>query len=425
MQSVFIIMLLTALILAMASKPAGAWEQDQFIITAWCPPPPTEKALKAYAAEGFNLLTSTTLEGLDIAAKHGLRALLGDPLLNPDSLDNPVKKKALAALIKRVKNHPALEGYYLVDEPGAGAFPGLGRLVAFLRQRDAKHFAYINLFPTYANAAQLGVSADAAARKRVGIPLNFAGVGDHRQTILNYKKHLRDFLDIVKPELISYDHYHFLRKSDGAQYFLNLALIKEAARSAGRPFLNIIQASTIEPSWRLVNKHELRWLVYTTLAYGGRGLSYFLYWGPKSYGGLYQDGARTPLALDVAALNGELKTLGPEIMKLKSSGVYHTGTLPVGTIAVPSTSPVQFAGTGDFVLGLFATEKQTDAFMLVNRNYKQPSTAHILLRKTCRALQEFDRKSGAWQLYCPVSPGKPVAIKLEKGDGRLFRMSGK
>jgi 2-isopropylmalate synthase len=49
---------------------------------------------------------------------------------------------------------------------------------------------------------------------------------------------------------------------------------------------NIIEASIIEPSWRLVNKNELRFLVYTTLAYGGRGISYFLYWGPKSYGGL-------------------------------------------------------------------------------------------------------------------------------------------
>ena len=46
----------------------------------------------------------------------------------------------------------------------------------------------------------------------------------------------------------------------------------------------------------------MRWLVYTTLAYGGKGISYFLYWGPKAYGGLYQDGVRTPLALDVAAL---------------------------------------------------------------------------------------------------------------------------
>jgi hypothetical protein len=49
----------------------------------------------------------------------------------------------------------------LTDEPGAGAFPALGKLVAYLRQRDPAHLAYVNLFPSYANEVQLGVSADA------------------------------------------------------------------------------------------------------------------------------------------------------------------------------------------------------------------------------------------------------------------------
>ena len=110
-------------------------------------------------------------------------------------------------------------------------------------------------------------------------------------------------------------------------------------------------------------------------------------------------------------------------MKLKSTGVYHTGTLPVGTEAVPSNSPVQFVGKGEYVLGLFDFKKYQTALMIVNRNYRQPSTARILLPKDCRALQEFDRKSGKWQAYCSVNPGETITIRLEKGDGRLFRMS--
>jgi hypothetical protein len=219
--------------------------------------------------------------------------------------------------------------------------------------------------------------------------------------------------------LISYDHYHFLRDGvDGSQYFLNLGLIRNAALDANLPFLNIIQASTIEPAWRLVNADELRWLVYTTAAYGGRGISYFLYWGPLHYGGLYQDGARTPLALDAAELNSELAVLGPELMKLSSTAVYHTGPVPVGGVALPSDSPVQFDGPGQFVLGLFSEK----AFMVVNRDYRKPSVASLVLPEGVRALREFDRTSGKWVTYTFVDSSRKARVALKAGDGRLMKM---
>ena len=339
---------------AASQKAAPGWSQKQFLITFWCPPPATDEALSRVAAEGFNL-TWTPAEGLDAAGRHGLRAMLQSDLLNPEVLDNAAKRAELDALIGRVKEHPALEAYYLTDEPGAGAFAALGRLVAYLRERDPAHFAYINLFPTYANEQQLGVSANAADRARVGYPQNFAGVGTDDGTVLRYREHLKRFVETVKPELISYDHYHFLkpdkdgRKVDGGQYFLNLALIRMAAMEAGKPFLNIIQANTIEKSWRLPNAEEMRFLVFTTMAYGGRGISYFTYWGPTNYGGLYQDGRPSPKLEAVVTLNREMARFGPALMQLESTGVYHSGQLPYGTQAIPTNAPVQIAGPGDFV----------------------------------------------------------------------------
>lgn len=161
--------LFVALFAASAAEPAYkvGWTQKQFIITFWCPPPPTDPAQAAVAAENYNL-TWTPVEGLDMAAKHKLRAILQDGLLNPATLDDPAKRAQLDAIIEKVKNHPAMDAYFITDEPGAGAFPGLGKLVAYLRDRDPAHLAYINLFPTYATEAQLGVSADAAERARVG-----------------------------------------------------------------------------------------------------------------------------------------------------------------------------------------------------------------------------------------------------------------
>ncbi|MGC8642239.1 MAG: exo-alpha-sialidase [Isosphaeraceae bacterium] len=404
-----------------AAAQQHGWRQKEFLITFWSPPPAVDKALAAVAAEHYNL-TWVPEEGLDGVARHHLRAMLTSDLLNPATLEHPARRAQLDALINRVKNHPALEAYFLTDEPGAGAFPGLGKLVAYLRERDPVHLAYINLYPTYANERQLGVTADAAARERVGIPNNFAGVGTSNKTVLAYQHHLKKYLEIVKPDLISYDHYHFLKHSDGNQYFLNLGLIRKAALEAQKPFLNIIQASTVEQSWRLPNARELRFLVFTTLAYGGRGISYFLYWGPKSQGGLYQDGKPSPLARDAALLNAELARLGPILLTLESTGVYHTAPLPYGTTAVPPSAPVQFQGKGEFVLGLFGHAGKTTALLVVNRNYRQRATATLKIGMPGDRIQELDRRTGQWTEGEKLGSDRIVKVQLGPGDGRMFRL---
>lgn len=418
------VLLVTLSLMANAAEPAKtneAWTQKQFLITFWCPPPATDQALAAVAAEGYNL-TWVPVDGLDMAAKHKLRAMLTNDLLNPATLDDAAKRAQLDALIEKVKKHPAMEAYHITDEPGAGAFPGLGKLVAYLRERDPAHMAYINLLPTYANESQLGVSADAADRAKVGYPLNFEGVGASNKTVLAYREHLKKFIEIVKPDLISYDHYHFMKAgNDGQQYFLNLALIRDAAIEAGKPFLNIIQASTIEKSWRLPNPAETRFLVFTTMAYGGRGISYFLYWGPEVYGGLYRDGKSTPMVKEVAAINAEIAQFGPALMELESTAVYHTAPLPYGTQAVPADAPVRFTGGGEFVLGLFGKNGKTTAFMVVNRSYKQDAEATMKVELPGGKLQELDRKTGKWSDGPALDANREVKIKLVPGDGRLFR----
>ena len=357
-------------------------------------------------------MTWTSEEGLDVAARHGLRAMLTNDLLKPATLEDDAKRAKLDVLIDRVKNHPALEAYFLTDEPGAGAFPGLGKLVAYLRERDPAHLAYINLYPTYADEKQLGVTAVATDI-----------VSDDKK-VLRYREHLRQFIATVQPDLLSYDHYHFLKgEKDGNEYFLNLGLIRRAALDASRPFLNSIQADTFGKNWRLPSATEMRWLVFTTMAYGGRGISYFTYWGPKSYNGLYQDGKPAPLLKDVVALNMEIAKFGPALMELDSVGVYHTTPLPYGAEAIPVKAPVQIKGDGQFVLGLFGKDSLPTAFMIVNRNYKQETEATVTVAIPGSELQELDRKTGKWVLSETLSGKRTVKIKLAPGDGRLFRVS--
>jgi hypothetical protein len=409
-----------------APESGGHWAQKDFLITFWSPPPPTDENLANVAKEGFNL-TWTAEEGLDAAARHGLRAMLTSELLSPAVLDDAGKRAKLDGLVSRVKKHPALEAYFITDEPGAGAFAGLGKLVAYLRERDPAHLAYINLYPTYASEEQLGVNADAAARAKAGQPVDSGDTLADTGTVLRYREHLKQFIETVQPDLISYDHYHFLketdgREKDGKEYFLNLGMIRAAALGADRPFLNTIQADTISKTWRLPNAAEMRWLVFTTMAYGGRGISYFTYWGPKEYNGLYVDGKPMPLIDDVAVLNHEIAKFGPALLELDSVGVYHTAPLPFGAEAVPADSPVQIMDGGEFVLGLFGQTGRASAFMIVNRNYKRAVETTVKIMLPGRKLQELDRQTGKWTPVGRLSGKRTVKLNLAAGDGRLFRV---
>ena len=163
--------------------------------------------------------------------------------------------------------------YFITDEPSAQAFPALGKLVAYLRERDPAHMAYINLFPTYATNEQLGTTGD---------------------QVTAYREHLRQFVDVVQPELLSYDHYQFATDGDIDGYFLNLAMVRATAQEAGMPFLNIVQACSWTPSRRVPTGDEMRYLVYTTLAYGAQGISYYVYCCQGHTGGIARPTALRP-----------------------------------------------------------------------------------------------------------------------------------
>jgi hypothetical protein len=66
---------------------------------------------------------------------------LTDPLLTPAALDDPARREKLDALIARVRGNPDLYAYFITDEPNATNVPALGRLLAYLRERDPAHLA--------------------------------------------------------------------------------------------------------------------------------------------------------------------------------------------------------------------------------------------------------------------------------------------
>ena len=80
---------------------------------------------------------------------------------------------------------------------------------------------------------------------------------------------------------------------------------------------------------------------------------------------------------------------------------------------------------GEFVLGLFGKAGKTTAFMVVNRDYRQPAEAAVKVALAGGRIQELDRRTGRWTAGKPLSLERTVRIQLGPGDGRLFRVTAK
>ena len=381
-------------------KQADTWTLGTPIVTYWAGPAMTEATAKQMAEGGFNLVWCQESE-LDTAHRHGLRAMLQAGVIAPASLDNPTQREQLDALIARVRTHPALYAYFITDEPNASTFASWGRLVAYLSERDPAHLAYINLFPTYATNEQLGNKGD---------------------LVTAYREHLRQYVDVVKPALISYDHYQFAVSRDNDQYFLNLSLIQRAAQEARLPFLNIVQACTWTPSMRIPNPDELRYLVHTTAAYGAQGISYYVYCHPGHSGGIaLPDGTPTPLFQELKSANREFVALAKELQSFRLLGAYHTSMKEPGCTPPPVEAAFRIEAAKSsphprgFLLTCFGVSAQPTRACVVNLDYTTNATATLIGPKN---LETFDPTKGTWS---PAN-GRLVELRLRPGEGKLLRL---
>jgi len=342
-------------LLAAVPRPSAAQEPpmlsaEQFTILPWSVMPGDAEVLASVRECGFNLAGFVAPEALDAVQAAGLRGLVMTGPTHVGDAEAALPEAEVArrvrALVDRTAAHPATYGYYLRDEPSAAAFAGLGRWAAAYAQAAPGKLAYINLFPSYASTAQLGAES--------------------------YEAYLEQFVQQARPSFISYDHYALMEGGTlRGGYFENLAAVRRVALRHGLPFWNIVLANAhfnyAEPS-----AAGLRFQLYTTLAHGARGISYFTYITPNvgnyRLAPLDQFHHRTPTWDLLRNVNLQVHRLGPAYLKLTSRHVYHQGEVPEG--CADSTTrklPLVIEG-GNLLVGEFDAPDGRTAVMVVNKS---------------------------------------------------------
>ena len=388
------------------------WKQDSFIISAWSAPAQTTEDYDEYYAANFNTINrvNTDLSQVDFVKNYGMDCFLniyskipGDFAARDNLVPDPIMDEDLSVLesvLNEFKDIDHIIGHHVVDEPNAKAFENLGKVVSYIRKRDPERVSFINLFPTYASNEQLGTSG--------------------------YDEHVKQFMEIVKPEVLSYDHYNFfVTPPDGIDYFMNLEIIRKYALLYDVPFCIIIQAinSQVRPDvWRKLNKNEYRWLVYSSLAYGTRGITYFAWAG--SYGIMTSPEKEEAYAA-IQSLNAEIRALGPVLMNLTSTGTYHLSQVPLGCKILPDQCLLKsITPENPFMVGFFKDKEDQEYFMLMNRNYDEDKSLQVILNRNVESAAYFNVVTGQWQdIQIENSvEGSTFVFDFLPGGGTLFKV---
>ena len=402
-----------------AAQPA--WSVGDPIVTYWAGPGShnvlDDTAAAQLVAGGWNLAWGDTPEHLATAHRHGLRVLYG---IGPRDLDDPKWKKRVDELIDEAKDHPAMYAYYLQDEPTPDAFPLLARLKAYIAERDPNHPIWVNLYPTYASPGRDGQ------------------LGTEGDTVTAYREHVRLYMETVKAPLLSYDHYNFKEDGgDGNQYFLNLAMIRDAALRYDVPFVNVMQAV----QWhglRDTKEGEMRWLTYTTLAYGGQGLCHYVYNFKNVSSGFFDqkdEDRPLPRYWSCSRLNRDFVAIGTELQALTSLGAYHAGDIPMGADALPAGSPfvldpplpirpyenpdlgLRYEEPIDgMLLGCFGQAGKPTHVLVVNLDYTNAVKTDLVGPGPMRVFHAPTRTWGA------AGEGVRVKLELSPGGGALVSL---
>jgi len=250
-------------------------------------------------------------KALDAAKEAGIKVILTCPELGTNPED----------IVKRFMSHPALEAYFIKDEPkDKQTFVTAGSLADRIRAVDKSHFCYLNLMP--------GGKTNTVS----GTP---------------YATYLDWYAEYFKPEIVSFDNYSIsIDKSTGKitvrpDWYDNLECISEFSGNIGKPFWAFALAvSHIIPSKTYPEPtiEHLRLQAYSNLAYGAQGIQYFTFWTPKTNnenpedgrehyytGPILPDGKKTKIYDLVKTVNEEIKNLSFVFYGSKVKWVRHVG----------------------------------------------------------------------------------------------------
>ena len=381
-------------------------DPSAFAVFPWDTIPVSKERYEDLYECGFNLAGFAAPTSLDLIHAAKLKAFVSDPkridVRGGKELPDEEVATRVRDLVASTKDHPATFGYHVLDEPPRELFPQVKRWVDRFHAEAPDKIAFVNLFPDY-------------------------GQNVARNVDDNYHKYMTAFVDEMKPQVLSYDHYALFE--DGSmrpQYFPNLETGRAVSQKAGVPFYHVVLANAHfnyaepTPAW-------MRFQVYTSLAYGVRGIAWFTFVDRER--GNYRNsavdlyGRRTPTWEMIRDVNLVCHRLAPTLTKMSNANVFHHPEPPKGCLGLAdSLFLMDLKGKGPFVVGEFKDEQGQRAVLVVNKSLTRSTRFELVAKpvegESAVTLRKVSETTGQ------VVPMSAEQDWLAPGQGMLLLLQG-
>jgi len=354
----------------------------------------------------------TEAENITILKKaraNGFKANIYDSRVNGSEQD-------LAAMVNTYKSYTGLDGYYIKDEPDLAQLTPASNTYKKLLELDPDHVPHVNLLPSLAVGGVLGN--------------------------INYENdYVKKWISLVGAGTLKYlslDIYPFL--ADGSfreTYYSDLDLLRRVALENGEIKTSAyLQSVGIAGAYRRPNENELRYNVYSMLAYGVRYPVWFTYFTPDpatSGSEVFTNaiidlaGNKTDLYVPFQKLNAEMKAIGPVLVQMLAQAVYHTGAkIPAGASPLPGWYFVQPVNAADECLvAQFKNWPQDgrDFAMIVNKSLTDTKAMTFRVGSSITGMGEISKTIGAaipMTINVAEDGSKSITLNFKPGEGILF-----
>lgn len=384
---------------------------ERFPIVACYGPDVTRSGIHAFAemkSAGFTLYcypeqeTKSNQILLNLADSMNFGVIISDQRFNSLPEDSDTLSKRLDAINTDYHNHSSLYGYLLKEKLPAQFFTKTGNQQRLLSKKNPMLQVLINLLPVYSSPLQLGISS--------------------------YYEYIWEFIDKIKPGILYYECLPASNRTMRSEYFKNMEIVRKASVDHHIPFWVNIYTMPFNSDQEPEHSH-LRIQAYSALAYGARGLVYNTYSAPDSSvwhfeSGLLDKSGNTTQAWQYAAeINSEIHQLYPVLLKMQSTGIFHSAPVPPGCSALSPNLPITQVESGSVLLGFFQSRKEKYVF-IVNKNFQYGARPRFYFSNRVKKIVEVPRNN-----YKPFSiefsnphKEKSCSILFRAGDGRLFRI---
>lgn len=398
------------------TEPPTVDLDENIMLSVFWPPTPdyiNDEQYRLMADAGINWVmgsgeeTLATVENqkkmLALCEKNGIKLIAHDSSLGTELSGK--SEEYVASQVSKYFDYSALGGFYIKDEP-------------------YNPNEYLDIYTNLKKAFPDGY-----------MHLNFFTSAAYISDEL-YKGQMNDWCRLCAAngypvDYLIYDRYPFGLQAgtmDRGGFYSNIRAVHDVGLENDVRTGTYIQTVKQSALFRRPTASELRYEMYSSLAFGFKQLSFFTWFTPVNRNEPFEDGIISPTGVPnehyeyIKEINHEILAIGSTLVKCDALEVYLNGKDTYGQPSIPSDFFVQPQKNDQSYTVSFLKHKETgrNYLMVVNNDYTNASEVDLTFDSSITSLSSVSRTDGS---LAPVElDNGSLHLDLAAGDAAFFAL---